>query len=138
MSSASDKVALPTTNESRPRPRSRPLYVLIGLAVIAGMVGVLFGHNSVRWTGFAYPDRSNLTVHFQIGEFETLDECRNSARQKLRDMQAEQCQGNTIHPLVNSAGKSCDQDPLIAGGYECGKNCKSRGLGLKVCEETVR
>jgi hypothetical protein len=63
-----------------------------------------------RWTGIVYFDKSNLSNFKNIGEFKSLEECRNEAIYLLRS---------------NSSQSS--------GDFECGLNCN----GL-TCEETSR
>ena len=63
-----------------------------------------------RWTGIVYPDRSNLSIFKNIGEFKSLELCRNEAIFALRRISSQ-----------------------YSGDFECGLNCK----GL-VCEETSR
>jgi len=87
-----------------------------------------------RWSGFVYPDKQNLTVHIHIGEFPSLEQCRDAARLKLKQLFTEGCSS----PTQNSERRRCSEDPLVLGDYECGRNCESRGSGLSVCAETVR
>ncbi|MBX9587386.1 MAG: hypothetical protein K2X50_09020 [Gammaproteobacteria bacterium] len=61
-----------------------------------------------RWSGYIYTDKENLTHSKFIGEFSSLEECRNTAITELK----------TIHALT-------------AGDYECGLNCEDG-----VCKET--
>ena len=69
-----------------------------------------------RWEGFVYPNKSDLTVHKNIGEFESLESCRSAARNKLYEL--------------NSVSK---------GDYECGLNCEFKSnYGINICEETKR
>ncbi len=63
-----------------------------------------------RWTGIVYFDKSNLSNFKNIGEFKSLEECRNEAIYMLRS---------------NSSHNS--------GDFECGLNCN----GL-TCEATSR
>ena len=65
---------------------------------------------SERWTGIVYPEKSNLSNFRNIGEFKSLDECRNEA----------------IYTLKKIAASS-------QGDFECGLNCKG-----SVCKETSR
>ena len=85
------------------------------LWVVAVAIGML-ACRATEWKGFVYPDRSNLLVHREIGIFTSLEACRLSARNYLRD--------------IGSADR---------GDYECGKNCRRRdGLTVEVCEATER
>ncbi len=89
-----------------------------GIKPICALLGLLLaGCRQDRWAGFVYPDRGNLTVHREIGEFTTLETCRIAARKYLSDLGA-----------------------IDTGDYECGKNCRSRRdlPGIKVCKETLR
>lgn len=63
-----------------------------------------------KWTGIIYFDKSNLTNYKKIGEFKSLEECRNEAVYLLRS-----------NSTINS------------GDFECGLNC----TGLN-CEATSR
>ncbi len=78
---------------------------------------VLTGCDDDKWEGYAYPDRSNLTVHKFVGVFATLDECR-----------------------VNSISLLNQISSLQKGDYECGLNCEyKKGYGeLRICEKTVK
>lgn len=91
--------------------RKAALRALLGVMILA------LGCKTERWTGVVYPDRSNLLVHRELGEFGSLEECRESARMYLRDI---------------GAGEK--------GDYECGKNCRRSPdySGMNVCEETRR
>ncbi len=70
-----------------------------------------------KWEGFVYPDKNNLTKHISLGVFQSLENCRAAALQKLSQ--------------VSSVEK---------GDYECGLNCEFReGMGdLQVCEKTAK
>jgi hypothetical protein len=69
-----------------------------------------------RWEGFVYPNKNDLTIHKNIGEFESLDICRGAAKNKLHQ--------------IKSFGK---------GDYECGLNCEfNSNYGINVCKETKR
>ena len=76
----------------------------------------LAGCSADRWEGWVYPNRDDLTVDVQIGEFDSLESCRASAR--------------------NLMAQSGWQEP---GDYECGLNCEfNSDYGLSVCEKTER
>ncbi len=87
--------------------------------VLAFVVLVGLAHCSLvqdKWQGVVYPDRGYLPDSRNIGEFESLEECRAACLTYLRDL-----------------GKS------QIGDYECGKNCEyDSSIGIYVCEETVR
>ena len=63
-----------------------------------------------RWTGIVYPDKSNLSIFKKIGEFNSLEVCRNEAVSVLRRISSQ-----------------------YSGDFECGLNCKG-----VVCEETSK
>ena len=67
------------------------------------------------WESFLYPDKNNLSVHIELGEFGSLEDCRDAILGHAR------------------------MKGMIIGtyDYECGLNCKDSG-GLKVCKETAR
>ena len=70
-----------------------------------------------KWRGFVYPDRGNLFDSRNIGEFDSLEQCRAACLTYLRDLGRSQI-----------------------GDYECGKNCeedKDSYLGIYICEETM-
>jgi len=69
---------------------------------------ILSGCFSEEWSGYVYPDRSNLSNHKYIGTFESLELCRAEAIASLEQY------GGTRN-----------------GDYECGLNCKD-----SVCEKT--
>ena len=56
---------------------------------------------SDRWQSKVYLNKQNLTNHRIIGEFSSLEECRDASLNYLRGIKA-----------------------LDTGDYECGKNCK--------------
>ena len=76
----------------------------------------LAGCEADKWEGWVYPDRSNLAVDVQIGEFDSLEACRASAQ----------------NLMVRSGWQN-------SGDYECGLNCEyDSNYGLSVCEKTER
>jgi len=81
------------------------------------LAGFLDACASDEWTGFVYPNRSDLTHHREIGFFDSLQACRDAAYA-------------TMHR----------NNWLTSGDYECGLNCSVRAEygGLQVCEETKR
>jgi hypothetical protein len=89
------------------------------LPLIFGAISfsLLVACGSDSWEGFVYPNKNDLTRHRNLGNFNSLDECRAAARGVLAELKA-----------------------LDRGDYECGKNCDdgSRMGGIKVCEETLR
>jgi hypothetical protein len=70
-----------------------------------------------RWAGFVYPDRNNLAVHRELGEFKTLEACRDASRLYLADIGSQ-----------------------ATGDYECGKNCRPSTTfpGMNTCDDTLR
>jgi hypothetical protein len=69
-----------------------------------------------RWEGFVYPDKSELTIHKNIGEFKSLESCRSAAQNKLIQISS-----------------------LERGDYECGLNCEfNSNYDMNVCKETKR
>jgi len=68
------------------------------------------------WQGWVYLDKTDLTRSISLGEFSTVDECRESARDMLSARNA-----------------------LYSGDYECGLNCKyDSSMDINVCEDTIR
>lgn len=67
-----------------------------------------------QWDGFVYPDRGNLTNHIGVGTFNSLEECRSAAVDRLERMNA-----------------------LYTGDYECGLNCDRSEFPM-ICEKTER
>jgi len=75
-----------------------------------------------NWKGWAYPDRSNLADSVEVGEFDTLAECRDF----------------TLARLEKERRYDENDDP-IQGDYECGYKCKpAEGLSANLCERTER
>jgi len=68
-----------------------------------------------EWTGYVYPDRSNLMQSEFVGYFDTLESCRTTARVRLASLGA-----------------------TDKGDYECGYRCKPFDLGGLICERTER
>jgi len=68
-----------------------------------------------EWNGFVYPDASNLTIHEEIGTFDTFENCRNASANRLAALGAESL-----------------------GTFECGLNCRVDPDfgGMNICEET--
>ena len=66
--------------------------------------------NNEKWTGFFYPDKNDLTVDEEFGEYSSLEACRQAANNKMAN------------------NDNAD--------YECGLNCdKSKGKPY-ICEKT--
>ena len=87
-----------------------PLATLIPFVVLSGCV------EEDSWEGFVYPNRNDLTQHVEIGSFETLEQCRSAALNRM-----------SVNGWTN------------VGDYECGLNCKPwEGTDMKICKETKR
>ena len=82
--------------------------IWVAILVILTIFGIKKCTDS--WTGIVYPDKLNLSNFKNIGEFKSLEECRNESVYFLRKISAQ-----------------------YSGDFECGLNCK----GL-TCEETSR
>jgi hypothetical protein len=81
-------------------------FLLLGLSlVLSGCSG--------DWTGYLYPDRLDLANYATLGHFESLEQCRASARSVL---------------FTTHTG---------GGDYECGLNCRNKD-GLNTCDRTER
>jgi hypothetical protein len=70
------------------------------------------------WTGYFYPDATNLSNHIETGVFDTLEQCRDQTVSYADSMNI----------------------PYGQYDYECGLNCSPRANmgGLNVCEETLQ
>lgn len=67
-----------------------------------------------EWTGWAYPNRNDLTVSESLSGFNSFEECQEAVINKLR-----------TYP---------DPD---AGDYECGYMCRyNPSMQTNVCKET--
>jgi hypothetical protein len=75
-------------------------------------VSAIIGCSRDRWEGYVYPNKNNLNNYIYVGEYQSIEACRDAATAKLEEIGAS-----------------------IRGDYECGKNCRT-GAGLKICEET--
>lgn len=89
----------------------------IAFRALLGAMILTLACEGERWTGVVYPDRGNLLLYRELGEFASLEECRESAQSYLREIGAAE-----------------------RGDYECGKNCRRSDAFslLKVCEDTTR
>jgi len=68
---------------------------------------------SGAWTGWVYPDASDLTRSVRLGEFKNFDQCQQAAISGLRSLRVED------------------------GDYECGRRCKfNPTYGMDICKET--
>jgi hypothetical protein len=82
----------------------------IGLVILAVLAIFNLKKCTDSWTGIIYPDKSDLSNFKNIGEFKTLEECRNESIHFLRGISAQ-----------------------YSGDFECGLNCNG-----STCEETSR
>lgn len=77
-----------------------------------------------EWQGWVYPDAAYLPDDIPIGRFESLQDCRASAR-----------------ALIGRLAERRDADGNeIIEDFECGYKCKPDGGlgGLNVCEKTEK
>lgn len=83
----------------------------------------LAGCEQAKWKGWVYPNGADLTRDIPLGSFDSLEQCRTSAKMVLY--------------WQSSTDENGDE---IKGDYECGLNCKleSGEGGLNVCEKTER
>jgi hypothetical protein len=66
-----------------------------------------------EWQGYVYPDKNDLTKHIQLGNFDSLENCRKAAIDVMWKL-----------------GERSKRD------YECGLNCKTETMPM-ICEKTV-
>lgn len=66
------------------------------------------------WSGFFYPDKNDLTVDQPLGNFSSLQECREAAILKMQSTQNDNAD------------------------YECGLNCNLNGDKPYICEKTKK
>lgn len=87
---------------------------LLGMLLGGALVYSLWNEDE-NWTAFVYPNSSNLQVYEENAGFETLENCRAAALQRLIEL-----------------------DATNVGDYECGLNCKADGNlpELKICDKT--
>lgn len=91
------------------------LWLLVAVAGLGTMLVTMLLRSEDNWSGVIYPDRGDLIDYTRIGEFESLEACRNAALSRLELLQK-----------------------LDEGDYECGLNCEPGLSGLQICEETRR
>jgi hypothetical protein len=84
--------------------------IIIGLSICT----FLSSCSRATWSGFFYPNKSDLSVDVTLGEFSSLEECRSAARAMM------QLPGNEN------------------GDYECGLNCRSSAEKPRICEATEK
>ena len=84
--------------------------------LLAVVVAIVYGCTRDEWEGFVYPNKHNLTIHHNIGTFDSLESCRTAAL-------------NTLNNISS----------IRQGDYECGLNCRSEPyMSIKICEDTLR
>ncbi|MCE3233132.1 MAG: hypothetical protein K0R98_1389 [Rickettsiaceae bacterium] len=66
------------------------------------------------WSGFYYPNKNDLTVDEFVGDFSTLEDCRQA-----------------IHAIINSTNNQ-------NADYECGLNCDRLKGKPYICEKTEK
>ena len=94
------------------------LEAMVRLLAAGLLLGLLSSSGCIQeqWRGFVYPTRDNLIDYRDLGEFDSLEECRD----------------HTVAWLE-------DRNLLGVGDYECGLNCELSDSGIiYVCEETTR
>jgi len=91
------------------------LIIIVAVAIIWGLSALL---KKDTYTGFYYPDASNLFNDIQSdNSFDSLDACRNWV--------------NEQKSIYNPGNTNYDD-------YECGKNCDlQNGQKPYICEETL-
>ena len=99
--------------------------LLITILFLTGRYFYLNHFEKEEWTGYFYPDSSNLSSWIESDEvFEDIESCREWV-----DYQAD------ISFSKNPSFYEEDGDY----DYECGLNCEYRAhLGMNVCSETVQ
>ena len=101
----------------------RLIIALLAFWTIAGFVVGRYERNQQVWSGWIYPDRTNLKSAFQLGNFDSASSCRAAAM-----------------GLLAIASRSHDEDrDNPAGDYECGRACKphpDHGASVRLCQET--
>jgi len=90
------------------------LIILVILYLVIAYFASWWPFKEERWEGYVYPNGGDLTVHQYVGKYETLEDCRSAAVDRLYSLNARD-----------------------RGDYECGLNCESQGI-INICEETSR
>jgi len=44
-----------------------------------------------RWEGFVYPNKNDLSIHKNIGTFDSIDDCRTAGVQECRSAGVQEC-----------------------------------------------
>ena len=89
---------------------------IIAVALVGALGALASGcSQQEKWLGFYYPDKNDLTVDQPLGEFATLETCRDVAASR---------------PGVSTG----------SADYECALNCNGRvgADGPLICEKTER
>lgn len=70
-----------------------------------------------KWTAYIYPDKTNTKRSMELeGLYDTLDECRAAAKDKLKAL-----------------------DLLQRGDFQCGLHCKyHEGMKTEICEKMTK
>jgi hypothetical protein len=85
--------------------------------IILYLLAFLQGCGSdLRWTGFVYPDSPDLSKAEFVGNFESLEACRDAAKSYIQ--------------MLPNANRSAD--------YECGLNCRPFSQDLNICDKTSK
>lgn len=84
---------------------------ILSIFVLSGCFGV--GNNEQEWTSLIYPDKNNTKRSKKFAIFKTLEECKKSSLEELKNLGLE-----------------------TRGDYQCGLNCKyHEGMKLDICEK---
>jgi len=90
--------------------------LLINLFVLLAIGTGCVDESKKIWGGIIYPAGIGApNMKFDLGNYETLEQCRDATKIKLKAMRIES-----------------------SGDYQCRKNCKTDDYGNEECEETVR
>jgi len=89
------------------------------IAILFVLLGIGLGcadESKKIWDAVIYPGGIGVpNMKFELGNYETLERCRDAAKTKLKAMRIES-----------------------SGDYQCRKNCKTDEYGNEECEETMR
>ena len=88
---------------------------LLGIVVLSLLLsGNVYAGWFGKWSGYVYPDASDLTVHVPAGtQYASLEDCRNAC----------------VGIIRTNNWQNAD--------YECGYKCKFKD-GINICKETSR
>jgi len=86
-------------------------------AVTAILLGGCFTERGEEvWTSWVYPDKANIKRSMEVGQFPTLELCREASLAKLKSLNLSQ-----------------------RGDYKCGLRCGyNEGLKSLICEKTAK